>query len=146
MIGGPFFFDGKRLANGSRCLPSIVKTALHSLLKIALPRRSTYAACKGPARHIICGGCSTNQKSSARHALECKKAVYQENKENSVKRLFRNNGNEDRGDILIHGFLVDVRIIDVDAKINQSRDPTKVFAAHEREKKKCIEACLTQRL
>jgi hypothetical protein len=43
------------------------------------------------------------------HALECNKAVCQDNKENSVKRLFHNNGNEDRDNIWIHGLLVDVR-------------------------------------
>jgi hypothetical protein len=54
-----------------------------------------------------------------------------------VKRLFRNNRNEDRGDILIRGLwarstdcIIDVRITDVDAK-----DPAKVLAAHDRGKK-----------
>jgi hypothetical protein len=61
------------------------------------------------------------------------------NKENSVKRLFRNNSNEDRGDILICGLwargtdcIIDVlRITDVDAKSNLSKDPDKVLAADE---------------
>ena len=67
----------------------------------------------------------------------------EDNKENSVKRLFRNNRNEeDRGDILIRGLLVwargtdciiDVRVTDVDAKSNRSKDPHTVLAAHERE-------------
>jgi hypothetical protein len=77
----------------------------------------------------------------------------EENKENSVKRLFRNNRNDDRGDILIRGLwsrgtdcTIDVRITDVDAKSNQSKDPDKVLLAHEREKKKkCLGACLEQR-
>jgi hypothetical protein len=77
----------------------------------------------------------------------------EDNKENSVKRLFRNNRNEDRGDILIRGLwargtdcIIDVRITDVDAKSNLSKDPDKVLAAHEREKKKkYLGACLEQR-
>jgi hypothetical protein len=77
----------------------------------------------------------------------------EENKENSVKRLFRNNRNEDRGDILNRGFwargtdcIIDVRITDVDAKSNRSKDLDKVLAAHEREKKKkYLGACLEQR-
>jgi hypothetical protein len=41
---------------------------------------------------------------------------------------------------------IDVRITDVDAKSQQSKDPHKVLKAHEREKKKkCLEACLEQR-
>jgi hypothetical protein len=76
-----------------------------------------------------------------------------ENKENSVKRRFRNNCNEDRGDLLIRGLwahdtdcIIDVRIKDVDAnKSDRSRELAKVLAAHEREKKKkCIEAFLEQ--
>jgi hypothetical protein len=76
-----------------------------------------------------------------------------ENEENSVKRLFRNNRIEDRGDILIRGLwlqstdcTIDVRITDVDAKSNRSEDPDKVSSAHEREKiKKHLRACLEQR-
>jgi hypothetical protein len=59
-----------------------------------------------------------------------------------VKRLFRHNRNEDRGDILIRDLwarstdcIIDVRITDVDAKSNRSKDPAKVLAAHDRGKK-----------
>jgi hypothetical protein len=77
----------------------------------------------------------------------------EENKKNSVKRLFCNNRNEDCGDILIRGLwargtdcIIDVRITDVDAKYNRSKDPAKVLAAHECEKKKkYLGACLEQR-
>ena len=77
----------------------------------------------------------------------------EENKENPVKRLFCNKGTEDRGDILIRSLwargtdcIIDVRITDVDAKSNRSKDPDKVLATHEREKKKkYLEACLDQR-
>ena len=74
----------------------------------------------------------------------------EETKENSAKRLFRNNRDEDRGGMLmIRGLwarstdcIVDVRVTDVDAKSNRSKDPHKVLAAHEREKKKkCLGAC-----
>jgi hypothetical protein len=42
--------------------------------------------------------------------------------------------------------IIDVRITDVDAKSQQSKDPRKVLEAHEREKKKkYLEACLEQR-
>jgi hypothetical protein len=76
-----------------------------------------------------------------------------ENKENPVKRLFRNKGTEDRGDILIRGLwtrgtdcIINVRITDVNAKSNRSKDPYKVLATQEREKKKkYLEACLEQR-
>jgi hypothetical protein len=70
----------------------------------------------------------------------------EENKENSVKRLFRNNRNEDRAvDILIRGLwargtdcIIDVRIADrcVNPKSNRSKDPAKVLAAHEHGKNK----------
>jgi hypothetical protein len=57
---------------------------------------------------------------------------------------------EDRGDILIRGLwvrgtncIIDVRSMDVDAKLNRSKDPDKVLATHEQEKKKkYLEACL----
>jgi hypothetical protein len=60
---------------------------------------------------------------------------------------------EDRGDILVRGLwarrtdcIIDVRITDVDAKSQRSKDPLKVLEAHEREKKKkYLEACLEQR-
>jgi hypothetical protein len=76
----------------------------------------------------------------------------EENKENSVKRPFRNNRNEDRGDILIRGIwargmdcIIDVRITDVDDKSNHSKDSDKVLAAHERKKKKkYLGVCLEQ--
>jgi hypothetical protein len=42
--------------------------------------------------------------------------------------------------------LIDVRIRDVDTKSQQSKDPHKVLAAHEREKKKKHrDACIEQR-
>jgi hypothetical protein len=42
--------------------------------------------------------------------------------------------------------IIDVRITDVDAKSQRSKDPLKVLEAHEREKKKkYLEACLEQR-
>ena len=71
----------------------------------------------------------------------------------AVKRLFQNNRTEDRGDILVRGLwargtdcIIDVRITDVDAKSQRSKDPLKVLEAHEREKKKkYLEACLEQR-
>jgi hypothetical protein len=78
----------------------------------------------------------------------------EENKENSGKRgLFRNNRNEDRGDILIRGLwargtdcIINVQIADVDAKSDRSKDSDKVSAAHERKKKKKhLGACLKQR-
>jgi hypothetical protein len=77
-----------------------------------------------------------------------------ESKTDPVKRLFCNkNCNEDRDDILIRGLwtrgtdcIIDVHITDVDAKSNRSKDPIKVLATHEREKKrKYLEACLGQR-
>jgi hypothetical protein len=41
--------------------------------------------------------------------------------------------------------IIDVRITDVDAASNQSKDPQKVLATHEREKKKkYLEVCLEQ--
>jgi hypothetical protein len=75
-------------------------------------------------------------------------------KENPIKRLFCNSkGMEDRGDILIRGLwargtdcIIDVRITDVNVKSNRSKDPVKVLATHEREKKKkYLEASLGQR-
>jgi hypothetical protein len=69
----------------------------------------------------------------------------------AVKRLFQNNRTEDRCDILVRGLwacgtdcIID-RITDVDAKSQRSKDPHKVLKAHEREKKKYLEACLEQR-
>ena len=69
-----------------------------------------------------------------------------------MKRFSRNNRHEYRGDILIRGLwargtncILDVRDTDVDAKSNRSKDPCKVSAAHERErKKKFLEACLIE--
>jgi hypothetical protein len=63
------------------------------------------------------------------------------------------SSNEERGDLLIRGFwargtdtIVDVQATDTDAKSYRSRDPHKVLAAQEREKKrKCLDACLEQR-
>jgi hypothetical protein len=52
----------------------------------------------------------------------------------AVKRLFQNSRTEDRGDILIRGLwargtdcIIDVRITDVDAKSQRSKDPHKVL-------------------
>jgi hypothetical protein len=69
-----------------------------------------------------------------------------------VQRLTRSS-DEDRGDLLIRGFwargtdaIVDVRVTDTDAKSYRSRDPYKVLAQHEREKKKkYLLPCLEQR-
>jgi hypothetical protein len=69
-----------------------------------------------------------------------------------VQRLSRSSDKE-RGDLLIHGFwtrgtnaIVDVRVTDMDAKSYRSRDPHKVLAQQEREKKKkYLTACLEQR-
>jgi hypothetical protein len=77
----------------------------------------------------------------------------EENKEKSVKRLFCNNHNEDRGEMLIRGLwargtdcIIGVRIADVDAKSNRSEDSDEVSAAHKRKKKKKhLGACLEQR-
>ena len=76
----------------------------------------------------------------------------EEYKENSVKRLFRNNRNDERGNIFICGLcargtdcILDVQVTDNDSKSNRSKDPHKVLAAHEREKKKkYLGACLEQ--
>jgi hypothetical protein len=59
---------------------------------------------------------------------------------------------DDRGDILLRGFwahgtdcIVDVRVTDTDAKSYRHRDPKKVIATQEREKKrKYLEPCLEQ--
>jgi hypothetical protein len=71
----------------------------------------------------------------------------------SVNRNFHNNRGEERGYLLIRGLwtrrmdcIIDVRAIDADAKSIRSKYPTKVLAAHERERnKKYLEACLAQR-
>ena len=59
-----------------------------------------------------------------------------------VQRLSRSS-DEDRGDLLICGFwshgtdvIVDVRVTDTDSKSYRSRDPHKVLATQELEKKK----------
>jgi hypothetical protein len=77
-----------------------------------------------------------------------------ETKDDPVKRLFHNSScKEDRGDILIRGLwtrgtdcIIDVHSsTDANAKSNWSKDPIKVLATHEREKKKkYLEACLGQ--
>jgi hypothetical protein len=69
-----------------------------------------------------------------------------------VQRLSRSS-DEERGDLLIRGFwargtdvIVDVRVTDTDAKSYRSRDPHKVLASQEREKKKkYLQSCLDQR-
>jgi hypothetical protein len=60
---------------------------------------------------------------------------------------------DDRGDILLRGFwargtdcIVDVRVTNTDAKSYRHRDPSKVIATQEKEKKrKYLEPCLEQR-
>jgi hypothetical protein len=68
-----------------------------------------------------------------------------------VKPNFHKNQGKDRGDGLIRGLwaggtncIIDVRITDVDAVSNRSKDPHKVLDTHKREKKrKYLEAsCL----
>jgi len=59
---------------------------------------------------------------------------------------------DDRGDLLIRGLwsrgtdcILDVRITDTDAKTYQSKDPLKVLASHEKnKKKKYLAPCLAQ--
>jgi hypothetical protein len=60
-----------------------------------------------------------------------------------VKGLFGNDPNGDRGDVLIQSLwskgtycILDVRMIDLDAKSKKSRNPDKVLAAHLQEKTK----------
>jgi hypothetical protein len=70
-----------------------------------------------------------------------------------VKTLRTNRTDEDHGNILIRGCwehgtdcIIDVRIMDVNAKSNRSRPPGKVLAQHKREKKKkYLKPCLEQR-
>jgi hypothetical protein len=70
----------------------------------------------------------------------------------SVTRYPRKEGDE-RGDVLIRGLwargtdcIIDVRVTNLDAKSNISRDPDKVLEAHEKEKrKKYLKPCLDQR-
>ncbi len=60
---------------------------------------------------------------------------------------------EERGDLLIRGFwargtdaIIDVRVTDTDAKSYRSKDPHKVLAQQEKEKKrKYLQPCLAQR-
>jgi hypothetical protein len=60
---------------------------------------------------------------------------------------------DDRGDILVRGFwargtdcIIDVCVMNTDAKSQRQRDPDKVLAQHERAKKnKYLEPCLKQR-
>jgi hypothetical protein len=61
----------------------------------------------------------------------------------SVTRNHPKTQSEDRGDLLIRGLwargtdcIIDVRVTDTYANSNRSKDPAKVLAAHEREKKK----------
>ncbi len=69
-----------------------------------------------------------------------------------VQRLSRSS-DEERGDLLIRGFwargtdvIVDVQVTDTDSKSYRSRDPHKVLATQEREKKKkYLQPCLEQR-
>jgi hypothetical protein len=72
---------------------------------------------------------------------EKKAALNQPNP--SVPRTHPKTQCEDRGDLLIRGLwargtdcTIDVRVTDTDAKSNLSKDPAKVLANHEREKKK----------
>jgi hypothetical protein len=81
------------------------------------------------------------------------KSTHEKQESPAIQHLFQNNRMEDRGDILVGGlwtcgtdYISNVRIMDVDAKSQQSKDPHKVLEAHEREKKKKdLEACLEQR-
>jgi hypothetical protein len=92
------------------------------------------------------------QKILNSHVLESK--GVDESKVDPVKHLFLRNNNckEDHGDILIRGHwtrgtdcIIDICITDADAKLDRSKDPTKVLATHEPEKKrKHLEACLGQ--
>ena len=74
-------------------------------------------------------------------------------KQPCVEKITSNHNEEDRGDLLIRSFwdhatdlIVDVRITDTDAKSYKSRDPAKVLASQEREKKKkYLEPCLQRR-
>ena len=60
---------------------------------------------------------------------------------------------ETRGDVAVHGFwtpatetIFDVRITDTNAPSNRRKDPVKILAAHEKEKKKkYLEPCLARR-
>jgi hypothetical protein len=59
--------------------------------------------------------------------------AHEKNKENSVKRHFRNNRNEDRGDISIRGLwargtdcVIDLRVTYADAKSSRSKIRPKV--------------------
>ncbi len=74
---------------------------------------------------------------------EKKTALEQPNP--SVIRNFHKNGGEERGDLLIRGLwargtdcIIYVRVTDIDAKSNLSRDPDKVLSAHERVKRRSI--------
>jgi hypothetical protein len=70
-----------------------------------------------------------------------------------VKCNFHKDRGKDQGDVLIRGLwargtncIINVRITDVDAALNRSKDPHKVLNTHEREKKKkYLKACLKQR-
>jgi hypothetical protein len=62
-------------------------------------------------------------------------------------------GNGNRGDLLLCGFfaggtdtIIDVRITDTDAKSHHLKDPHKLLAGQEKEKKRMyLDACLAQR-
>jgi hypothetical protein len=71
----------------------------------------------------------------------------------SVTRIYPRKGGEERGDVLIRGLwahgtdcIIDVRVTDLDAMSNISRNPDKVLESHEKEKrKKYLKPCLDQR-
>ena len=71
----------------------------------------------------------------------------------SVQVHHHNQGDDDRGDLLVRGFwarstdcIFDVRITDTDAKSNLSRDPRAVLTSQEKQKKKkYLAPCLAQR-
>jgi hypothetical protein len=70
----------------------------------------------------------------------------------TVQHLSRSSDDEEQGDLLIQGFrargtdiIVGVRVTDTDAKTYRSRDPHKVLATQEREKKEYSQSCLEQR-
>jgi hypothetical protein len=80
------------------------------------------------------------------HPVEKKAALKQPNP--SVPRTHPKTQCADRGDLLIRGLwaggtdcIIDVRVTDTDANSNRSKDPAKVLAAHEREKRRSISRC-----
>jgi hypothetical protein len=83
----------------------------------------------------------------------CRPAVPPPQKEPDPVRRINSLVDDDRGDILVRGFwargtdcIIDVRVTNTDAKSQRHKDPDKILAQHEREKKrKYLEPCLKQR-